>query len=64
MKEIGYSLELLYLKGDEAIQAPCRGEGADVAPNTCEPFRKVTLKDKEKEPLWEISQLGLLGKAG
>lgn len=48
MKEIGNSLELLYLKGHEAIQVPCRGEGADIAPNTCESFREVTLKDQER----------------
>lgn len=50
MKKIRNSLELLYLIGHEEIQAPCRREGADMAPNTCEPFREVTLKDQEKEP--------------
>lgn len=36
MKEIGNSLELLYLKGHGAIQVPCRREVADRVPNTCE----------------------------
>lgn len=62
MKEIGNSLELLYLKGHEAIQVPCRGEGAYMAPNTCEPFRKATLKDQEKESCGKSASWDYWGK--
>lgn len=36
MKEIGNSLELLYVKGHGAIQVRPRREVANMLPNTCE----------------------------